>query len=135
MTGARWPAAVLGGVLMLLAHAASAWGQQGRTWTAGSVGGGWYAISGGLADLMRDKAGLAIKVIPGGGAQNAVLIQKGEAEIGMGLPPLLQAAVNGEDPYRGQKMPDLRGLAGNMILNAVHFYVAADTVFASMSVE
>jgi len=135
MTGVRWPAAVLGGVLMLLAHAASACAQQGLTWTAGAVGGGWYAISGGLADLMRDKAGLTIKVIPGGGAQNAVLIQKGEAEIGMGLPPLLQAAVNGEDPYRGQKMPDLRGLAGNMILNTVHFYVAADTVFASMSVE
>ena len=135
MRGRRWPMALLGGVLVLLSHAASTHGQQGLTWTAGAVGGGWYAICGSLAELMRDKAGLTIKVVPGGGAQNAVLIQKGEAEIGMGLPPLLQAAVDGEDPYRGQKMPDLRGLAGNMILNTVHFYVAADSAFASMSVE
>ena len=135
MRGGRWPAALLGSMVMLLAHAPSAQGQQSLTWTAGAVGGGWYAICGGLAELMREKAGLAIKVIPGGGAQNAVLIQKSEAEIGMGLPPLLQAAVNGEDPYRGQKMPDLRGIAGNMSVNVTHFYVAADSTFASMSIE
>src|SRR5262249_11684657 len=86
-------------------------------------------------ELMREKAGLDIKVVPGGGAQNAVLIQKGEAEIGMGLPPLLQAAASGEDPYRGQKMPDLRALAGNMSPTPGHFYVAADSPVASMSVE
>jgi len=135
MQGRRWPIVWFGVALVLLTQTAPARAEQTLTWAAGVVGGGWYAICGGLADLMRDKAGLTIKVIPGGGAQNAVVIQKGEAEIGMGLPPLLQAAVNGEDPYRGQKMPDLRGLAGNMILNTVHFYVAADSVFASMSVE
>ena len=135
MRGGRPLALLLGSVVMLLASAPSARAQQSLTWTAGAIGGGWYAICGGLADLMREKAGLAIKVIPGGGAQNAVLIHKGEAEIGMGLVPLLQAAVNGDDPYRGQKMADLRGIAGNMSVNVTHFYVAADTTFAAMSVE
>ena len=109
--------------------------QQSLTWTAGAVGGGWYAISGGMAELLREKAGLNIKVIPGGGTQNPVLVQKGEADIGMGLPPLLDAAAKGEDPYKGQKMTDLRALAGNMSLNTFHFYVGADTPYANMTLE
>jgi TRAP transporter TAXI family solute receptor len=110
--------------------------QQSLTWTAGSVGGGWYAIAGGMAELLREKAQLNIKVIPGGGVQNPVLVQKGDAELGMGLPPLLQLAMNGDpETYKGQKMPDLRALAGNMSLNTFHFYVAADSPYASMSME
>src|SRR5882762_11703527 len=77
--------------------------QQSLTWTAGAVGGGWYAISGGMAELLREKAQLNIKVIPGGGVQNPPLVEKGEADLGMGLPPLLGAAPRGEDPYPGQK--------------------------------
>ncbi len=110
-------------------------GQQSLTWTAGAVGGGWYAISGGMAELIREKAGLNIKVIPGGGTQNPVLVEKGEADLGMGLPPLLGAAARGEDPYQGQKMEHLRALAGNMSLNTFHFYVAADSPFAKASMD
>jgi uncharacterized protein len=109
--------------------------QQALTWTAGAVGGGWYAISGGMAELIREKAGINIKVIPGGGTQNPVLVEKGDAEIGMGLPPILGAAVRGEDPYPGQKMENLRALAGNMSLNTFHFYVAADSQFAKMTMD
>ena len=109
--------------------------QPSLTWTAGAVGGGWYAISGGMAELIREKAGLNIKVIPGGGTQNPVLVEKGDADLGMGLPPLLGAALRGEDPYPGQKHPSLRAIAGNMSLNTFHFYVAADSDFAKMSME
>jgi TRAP transporter TAXI family solute receptor len=109
--------------------------QQSLTWTAGAVGGGWYAISGGMAELIREKTGLNIKVIPGGGTQNPVLVEKGDADLGMGLPPLLGAAARGEDPYPGQKMGDLRALAGNMSLNTFHFYVAADSPFAKMTMD
>src|SRR2546428_10037994 len=109
--------------------------QLSLTWTAGAVGGGWYAISGGMAELLREKAQLTVKVIPGGGTQNPVLVQKGDAEIGMGLPPLLDAAMKGEDPYQGHKMPDLRALAGNMRLNTFHFYVGAVTPYATMTME
>ena len=109
--------------------------QPSLTWTAGAVGGGWYAISGGMAELIREKAGLNIKVIPGGGTQNPVLVEKGDADLGMGLPPLLGAAVRGEDPYPGQKHPSLRAIAGNMSLNTFHFYVAADSDLAKLSME
>ncbi len=109
--------------------------QQSLTWTAGAVGGGWYAISGGMAELIREKAGLNIKVIPGGGTQNPLLVEKGDADIGMGLPPLLGAATRGEDPYPGQKMEQLRALAGNMSLNTFHFYAAADSPFAKMTMD
>jgi TRAP transporter TAXI family solute receptor len=121
--------------LLCLALAVPAGAQQSLTWTAGAVGGGWYAISGGMAELLREKAQLNVKVIPGGGTQNPLLVQKGEAELGMGLPPLLDAALKGEDPYKGQKMPDLRALAGNMSLNTFHFYVGPETPYASMTME
>jgi uncharacterized protein len=118
-----------------LAAAVPALAQQSLTWTAGAVGGGWYAISGGMAELLREKAGLNVKVVPGGGTQNPPLVQKGEVEIGMGLPPLLDAAMKGEDPYKGQKMPDLRAIAGNMSLNTFHFYVGAETPYAALTME
>jgi TRAP transporter TAXI family solute receptor len=109
--------------------------QQSLTWTAGAVGGGWYTISGGMAELLREKAGVNIKVVPGGGTQNPVLVSTGEAEVGMGLPPLLGAAARGEDPYQGKPLPNLRALAGNMSLNTFHFYVAADSDFAKLSMD
>ena len=68
------------------ALAGGAAAQQALTWTAGAVGGGWYTISGGMAELLREKTGLNIKVVPGGGTQNPVLVEKGEADLGMGLP-------------------------------------------------
>lgn len=126
--------AVVAALSMALAAGPAA-AQQSLTWTAGAVGGGWYAISGGMAELLREKAALNIKVVPGGGTQNPPLVQKGEAEIGMGLPPLLDAATKGEDPYQGQRMPDLRAIAGNMSLNTFHFYVGDDTPFARMTLE
>jgi TRAP transporter TAXI family solute receptor len=128
-----WVALVALTLVAMLAGGALA--QQSLTWTAGAVGGGWYAISGGMAELLREKAGLNIKVIPGGGTQNPVLVEKGDAELGMGLPPLLGAAQRGEDPYPGQKMEHLRALAGNMSLNTFHFYVAADSPFAKMTID
>src|SRR5258705_2039599 len=99
---------------LVAALAGGAAAQQSLTWTAGAVGGGWYAISGGMAELLREKAQLNIKVIPGGGVQNPPLVQTGEADLGMGLPPLLQLAINGDqDTYKGQEMSHLRALAGH----------------------
>jgi uncharacterized protein len=92
-------AAILLGLL-----AGAAFAQQTLTWTAGALGGGWYDISTGVAALLCEKANLNIKVIPGGGAQNPVLVDKGDAAIGLGLPSLLGAAVRGEDPYSRRKM-------------------------------
>jgi uncharacterized protein len=115
-----------------LAQQAGSW--QAITWTAGALGGGWFDISSGLAALLREKANLTIRVIPGGGAQNPVLVDKGDAAIGLGLPPLLGAALQGQDPYR-RKMESIRALAGNMSPNVLHFYVAADSALAKLTLE
>jgi uncharacterized protein len=121
--------------MLLGGTAGAAFAQSVLTWTAGPIGGGWYDISTGLAKLLDEEADLDVKVIPGGGAQNPVRVHRGDATIGMGLPPLLAAAARGEDPYRGKTMTNLRALAGNMSQTIFHFYVAADSPFARMTID
>src|SRR4029450_14152120 len=88
-------------LLALLAGTAVA--QQALTWTAGALGGGWFDISTGMGALLREKANLTIRVIPGGGAQNPVLVDKGDAAIGLGVSPLLGGGPCGEGPYRRER--------------------------------
>jgi uncharacterized protein len=105
---------------------------QTLTWTAGGVGGGWYTIGGGIANLINEKSGgITVKVIPGGGTVNPRLVDKGECELGWGLPFLNAAAWNGEDPY-DKKHSNLRAIAGGMSMNYFHFYVGTDTPFKNM---
>lgn len=105
---------------------------QTLTWTAGGVGGGWYTIAGGIANIINEKSGgVTVKVIPGGGTVNPRLVDKGDCELGWGLPFLNVAAWNGEDPY-DKKHPNLRAIAGGMSLNFFHFYVAADSPIKTM---
>jgi TRAP transporter TAXI family solute receptor len=105
---------------------------QTLTWTAGGVGGGWYTIGGGIANLINEKSGgITVKVIPGGGTVNPRLVDKGECELGWGLPFMNAAAWNGEDPY-DKKHSNLRAIAGGMSMNYFHFYVGAETPFKNM---
>jgi uncharacterized protein len=105
---------------------------QNLTWTAGGVGGGWYTIGGGIANLINEKSGgIVVKVIPGGGTVNPRLVDKGDCELGWGLPFMNAAAWNGEDPYE-KKHSNLRAIAGGMSMNYFHFYVGAETPFKNM---
>ena len=105
---------------------------QTLTWTAGGVGGGWYSIAGGISNIINEKSGgITVKVIPGGGTVNPRLVDKGDCELGWGLPFLNVAAWNGEDPY-DKKHTNLRAIAGGMSLNFFHFFVAADTPIKTM---
>jgi len=105
---------------------------QTLTWTAGGVGGGWYTIAGGISNMIHEKSGgITVKVIPGGGTVNPRLVDKGDCELGWGLPFLNVAAWNGEDPY-DKKHTELRAIAGGMSLNYFHFYVAADSPIKTM---
>jgi len=109
-----------------LAHA------QTLTWTAGGVGGGWDTTGGGIANLINEKSGgITVKVIPGGGTVNPRLVDKGDCELGWGLPFMNAAAWNGEDPY-DKKHSNLRAIAGGMSMNYFHFYVGAETPFKNM---
>jgi uncharacterized protein len=109
--------------------------QPSITWTGGVVGGGWDTISQGMSELIREKTGFAVRVLQGGAALNPGRVEKGDADIGMGMPALLGAATRGEDPYAGRKMEHLRALAGNMSLNVFHLYVATDLSFANLTMD
>ena len=119
-------------ILCLLVFAAAFAQAQTLTWTAGGVGGGWYTIAGGISNIINEKAGgITVKVIPGGGTVNPSLVEKGDCELGWGLPFLNVAAWNGEEPYK-EKHSNLRAIAGGMSLNFFHFYVGGETQIKTM---
>jgi len=119
-------------IIALLVFTVSSVQAQTLTWTAGGVGGGWYTIAGGISNIINEKSGgITAKVIPGGGTVNPRLVDKGDCELGWGLPFLNVAAWNGEDPY-DKKHTNLRAIAGGMSLNFFHFYVAAESPIKTM---
>lgn len=119
-------------VMTLLTLAFSLAQAQTLTWTAGGVGGGWYSIAGGISNIINEKSGgITIKVIPGGGTVNPSLVNKGDCELGWGLPFMNAAAWNGEDPYN-IKHSNLRAIAGGMSMNYFHFYVGAEIPHKTM---
>lgn len=96
------------------------------TWTAGQLGGGWYAQAGGMTELVKAKAPqFNIKVVPGAGIQNMTKVQQGETEIAWGLPPFIAASYNGQDPFT-DKHPDMRLVMNGLGYVHIQFCVPAD---------
>jgi TRAP transporter TAXI family solute receptor len=117
---------VLALALTLAAALPAAAQQRNLTWTAGQVGGGWYAQAGGFVELIKAKAPqFNIKVVPGAGIQNMTKIQQGETEIAWALPPFAAAAYAGQDPYK-DKHGDLRLVMNGLGFVHVQFCVPAD---------
>ncbi len=117
-------ALTLGLALVLTGGPASA--QWNLTWTAGQVGGGWYAQAGGFAELLKAKdPRFNVKVVPGAGIQNMTKLQQGETEIAWGLPPFIAASYNGQDPYR-EKHGDMRLVMNGLGFVHIQFCVPAD---------
>jgi TRAP transporter TAXI family solute receptor len=100
--------------------------QKNLTWTAGQVGGGWYAQAGGFVELVKAKdPSFNIKVVPGAGIQNMTKLQQGETEIAWGLPPFIAASFNGQDPYK-DKHADMRLVMNGLGFVHIQFCVPAD---------
>ncbi len=100
--------------------------QYDLTWTAGQVGGGWYAQAGGFVELVKSKSPrFNIKVVPGAGIQNMSKLQAGETEIAWGLPPFVAASYNGGDPYK-DKHADMRLVMNGLGFVHIQFGVPAD---------
>ncbi len=100
--------------------------QRDLTWTAGQLGGGWYAQAGGFVELIKSKdSRFNIKVVPGAGIQNMTKLQQFETEIAWGLPPFIAAAFAGQDPYK-EKHPDMRLVMNGLGYVHVQFAVPAD---------
>lgn len=100
--------------------------------TSGGVGGEWYVMAAGVADMIREKAPwIEMTVLPGGGTLNNARVGKGEAESGWGLNPFVVTSLKGEDPYK-EKYPDIRVLGGSFGDTYLHFMVAEDTGITSI---
>ncbi len=119
--------------LALALGAGAAWAQQkDLTWTAGQVGGGWYAQAGGFVELIKGKdSSFNIKVVPGAGIQNMSKVQQGETEIAWGLPPFIAAAYNGQDPYK-DKHTDMRLVMNGLGYVHIQWAVPADYPYKSI---
>lgn len=118
--------------VLVLAFALALWAapahaqQYDLTWTAGQVGGGWYAQAGGFVELVKSKSPkFNIKVVPGAGIQNMSKLQAGETEIAWGLPPFVAASYNGQDPYKA-KHGDMRLVMNGLGFVHIQFGVPAD---------
>lgn len=119
-------------IMLVLAFALALWAapadaqQYDLTWTAGQVGGGWYAQAGGFVELVKSKnPKFNIKVVPGAGIQNMSKLQAGETEIAWGLPPFVAASYNGGDPYK-DKHTDMRLVMNGLGFVHIQFGVPAD---------
>ncbi len=121
------PIALLAALAAAALVTVSALAQQfNLTWTAGQLGGGWYAQAGGFVELIKSKdPKFNIKVVPGAGIQNMTKLQQGETEIAWGLPPFVAASYNGQDPYK-DKHADMRLVVNGLGYVHIQFCVPAD---------
>lgn len=105
----------------IVAHA-----QRALTWSAGQPSGGWYEQAGGLAALVRSKAPqLEIKPIPGAAYGNMTKLQASGTDLAWSLPPVIAAAYNGDEPFKG-RLSDIRLVMTGLGFVQTHFCIAED---------
>jgi TRAP transporter TAXI family solute receptor len=96
-------------------------------WSCGSVGGGWYTMGAGIAEIVKAAVPeITIKVIPGGGTLNPPRVGEAKALMAWGLPPFVATAMQGMEPY-DKKYPDIRCIGGSFSDNNLHWAAAKDT--------
>ncbi len=78
---------------------------------AGPVGGGWYILAAGIAQVVHNAyPDIDLKVVPGGAVANPARVGGGTADFGLSLPAPALLAMNGQGIYT-QKYPDIRAIA------------------------
>lgn len=93
------------------------------TLIGGPVGGGWYLVSGGMAEIVKSQyPDLDVKVVPGGGMVNPPRVGTKDADLGMSLTVPTEMALKGAEPY-DQKYEDIRGIAFGF--NVTYYQVVA----------
>lgn len=119
----RRAALLLAGAAALAPRAARA---ANLEWAAGSVGGSWFTIVSGLANLVTEAdPELTFRVVPGGGRDNPSKVQAGVSQIGMGIDFLAAAAFKGTEPYRSPH-GKLRSLGGGWAPAQFHVFGPKD---------
>ena len=106
---------------------------QSLTITTGGVGGGWYPIGGGIANIINPKIkkyGFRAGAVPGGGVLNPARVGMGEADLGLTQSSFLILAQKGEDPYKA-KYTNLRAIC-KVFDQALHVAIAKETGIESI---
>jgi hypothetical protein len=106
--------------------------QRSLTWSAGQPTGGWYEQATGMAKLVQSKdARFDIKPAAGAAFGNMTKVQQGETQLAWSLPPVIAAAYNGEEPFKGPQS-DLRVVMTGLGYVHTQFVVAANAPLRSL---
>lgn len=95
-------------------------------WAAGGVGGGWYALSASVAELIKqEQPNLQINVVPGAGIANHLRVAKGDVQVAFGFPPLAKALMEGVEPFKPEeKSQDITAAIAGFSITYLTFAVA-----------
>lgn len=95
-------------------------------WSAGGVGGGWYTVAAGIAELVKETyPEINIKVVPGESQLNPIKIERGDVQLGLGLFPFDVMAFKGTGIYN-TPATKVRGIGGSVSNVYVHYLAYAD---------
>ncbi len=128
----RWGGGIVALVIALTLGPAIA-SAQTYTATVGGLGGVWYTVFTGIAELVKEKdPGVIIRVVPGGGLIAVQKVGEGASEFGFGFPWTVADARAGREPFKAA-LPDVLGVMSNFGVSYLQFVV--DKRFGATSIE
>ncbi len=118
----RWGTGIVALVCVLCVGVAGAFAQTYSA-TVGGLGGVWYTVFTGLAELVKAKdPNVIIRVIPGGGLIAVQKVGDGSSEFGFGFPWVVADGRAGREPFKAA-LPDVRGVMGNFGNSYLQFVI------------
>src|ERR1700680_871691 len=104
----KWQGRVLGAVAFATVLATAAIAQKAISIGTGGTGGVYYPLGGGLADVLSKylPGGTQFTAeVTGGSVDNLKLIGSAQSEVGFVMADAALDALNGEDKFKGNKVP------------------------------
>jgi len=125
------------GVLMIGAPASAQMGAMPSIpattlqFAAGSVGGGWYALSAAMSDLVKQQVpSLQLNVVPGAGIANHPRVVGNDVQLAMGFPSVAKALMDGVEPFKpADKTKDIRAALSGLSVTFFTFTVGENVPF------
>ncbi|MGF1681385.1 TAXI family TRAP transporter solute-binding subunit [Photobacterium minamisatsumaniensis] len=102
-------------------------------WTSGQLGGGWYSMSSGLANLIKkENPEFNLKVVPGGGTANPTKVNRGRSQLGWGLDTFTYQAHTGTVLFNGKPHKELSTIGMSFSDVYSHFIRAQDAEYKTV---
>jgi len=128
----RWGVGILVTVCLLGLGASGADAQTYNA-TVGGLGGVWYTMFTGIAELVKEKdPGVIIRVVPGGGLIAVQKVGEGASEFGFGFPWTVADGVAGREPFKAA-LPDVRGVMSGF--GSSYLQLVVDKKFGATSLD